>query len=362
MAGLPRRVRDHLNQARDACLAAVDNYNRPGVAFRTRTFTILMTIAWTSLFHAIFYRQRRKPWYVRSGAGRGIRYEKVDGDPRHWELNECLRQFFRENNPAERENLQFMSAVRNKIEHRHHPELDPVLHGECQALLMNFEALLVSEFGERHALAENLALALQFSAFDPESQQKAIRRLTSSAARDLLEFVQNYRAGLPAELLEDPAFAVRVLLQPRIANRASAADLAVEFETYDENRPKEAEEPKKVTALIKEKTTPVASAGLLKPSIVVQRVRKELPAFSMHMHTQAWRAYGARPPTGSGNPVGTRADFCTYDHLANGYGYTEAWVKFLVHKLRDEAEFDRVRTWNRAVSGSAAAEPRQGRS
>ena len=81
----------------------------------------------------------------------------------------------------------------------------------------------------------------------------------------------------------------------------------------------------------------------------------------MYMHTQAWRAYEARPPTGAENPTGTRADFCTCDHWANGYGYTEAWVEFLVRKLRDKAEFDRVRTWNRAAGGSAAAEPCQGR-
>ena len=30
-------------------------------------------------------------------------------------------------------------ALRNKIEHRDHPELDPALYGECQATLMNFE-------------------------------------------------------------------------------------------------------------------------------------------------------------------------------------------------------------------------------
>ena len=62
-AARPGRA-DHLAKAKDACLAAVTNYNRPGTAFRTRTYTVLMVIAWTALFHAIFHRRGKKPWYV----------------------------------------------------------------------------------------------------------------------------------------------------------------------------------------------------------------------------------------------------------------------------------------------------------
>ena len=117
---------------------------------------------------------------------------------------------------------------------------------------------------------------------------------------------------------------------------------------------------KKVTALIRERTVPVASEGLLTPTKVVQRVQQRLPAFNMHVHTQAWKAYAVRPPTRSGNPAHTRPEFCLYDALAKGYGYTEAWVNFLVRQLREEAEFDRVRNWDRGGSSSAAVECRPG--
>ncbi len=345
MAGLPRIVKDQLEQAKGACLAAVETYNRPGVAFRTRTFTVLMAIAWTSLFHAIFYRRARKPWYVRSGAGRGIRYEKVDGEPKHWELSECTRQFYGGHNPPQRKNLEFMVLLRNKIEHRHHPELDLALYGECQAWLMNFEELLVAEFGAAQALAGHLDLALQFSAFRPEGQQEAIRRLNSSAAKDLLSFIQSYRAGLPADVLESSSYSVRVFLLPKLAVRDNAADLAVEFVPYDPTNPEEMKRLKRVTAMIKEKLTPVASAGLMRPSEVVARIQEHLPDFSIHTHTQAWRTYNVRPPTGANSPASTRPEFCIYDELAQGYGYTEAWVKFLLRKLSDTAEFDRVMSW-----------------
>ena len=346
MAGLPRIVKDQLEQAKSACLAAVETYNRLGVAFRTRTFTVLMVIAWTSLFHAVFYRRGRKPWYVRSGTGRGIRYEKVDSEPKRWELSECVRQFYGDQNLPQRKNLEFMVLLRNKIEHRYHPELDPALYGECQALLMNFEELLLDQFGASQALAEHLDLALQFSAFRPEGQQEAVRRLSASAAQDLLTFIQSYRADLPPDVLESSSFSVRVFLIPKLAVRASAADLAVEFMPYNPKNPDELKRLKRVTAMIKEKRTPVASAGLMKPSEVVRRLRRQLSVdVTMHTHTQAWKAYNVRPPTGADNPASTRSEFCIYDELAGGYGYKEAWVRYLLRKLGDQTEFARVMNW-----------------
>ena len=38
--------------------------------------------------------------------------------------------------PPSRKNIEFFLGLRNKIEHRYYPELDPALYGECQAMLM----------------------------------------------------------------------------------------------------------------------------------------------------------------------------------------------------------------------------------
>lgn len=343
MPRLPRVVQQHLEKARSSAIAAVENYNKPGVVFRTRTYTILMIIAWTALFHAIFYRKKVKPWYVKSGMGRAVRYEKVDGEPRHWELAECLRHYYGPDNPPERKNLEFMLRLRNKIEHRDHSELDPALYGECQALLMNFEDLLVKEFGNEYALAEHLAVALQFSALLPSDQEEAIKRLERSTAQDIIEFIEAFRADLPPEVLESSRFSLKVFLLPKIANRESAADLAVEFVPYDPSKPEEMEELRKVTALIKEKRIPIASKGLIKPGEVVAKLKECLPfKVTMYTHTRAWKHYKVRPESGSENPEQTRAQFCVYDELMDGYGYTEAWVRYLCRRLRDPAEYRKV--------------------
>ena len=340
---MPRKsasVRNHLEQSRTAALAAVEHYNKPGVPFRTRTYVLLMNIAWTSLFHAIFYQRKIKPWYLRHGSGRGRRYDYVDGEPKHWDLPKCLREYWRSDNPPPRENLTFFIGLRNKIEHRSYPELDPALYGECQAMLMNYEDVLTKEFGQSYALAGELGVALQFSALRTEQQEKAIRRLQSSALSDIREHIDRFRAGLSPEVLESTQYSMRVFLIPKLASKQNAADLSVEFVPFDPSKPEEAEALAKVTTLIRERIVPVVNPDLRKPGQVVKVVNGRLPfVFNQHHHTQAWKHFKVRPEGGSDTPMETNQTYCLYDNLANGYGYTDAWVSMLVRELVDEDRF-----------------------
>lgn len=245
--------------------------------------------------------------------------------------------------PPERSNLEFMLRLRNKIEHRDHPELDPVLYGECQAMLMNFEDLLVNEFGDKLALASNLAVSLQFSALRPKEQEKSLRKLGSSAAKDILDFIRIFRANLPPETLESSRYSLRVFLVPKLANRESTADLSVEFVHYDPSKPEEMSKLKQIATLIKDKRVPVVSKGLLRPGEVVERLEECLPfKVTMHTHTRAWQYYKVRPRSKTDQPEKTDAKYCVYDQLMGAYGYTEAWVKYLCRKLIDEHEYQKV--------------------
>src|SRR5262245_2691001 len=141
MKGLPYEVKALIDKARDSALLAVETYNRPTASFRSGAYTVLMTIAWTSLFHAIFLRRRIQPFYRKPNSRRDVR---IDGDPKRWELKECLQQFYKEDNPPTRKNLEFFVGLRNKIEHCSLAQLDPGLFGECQAMLLNFESVIIS--------------------------------------------------------------------------------------------------------------------------------------------------------------------------------------------------------------------------
>jgi len=116
-----------------------------------------MVIAWTSLFHAIFFKNKRKPFCKEHG-----RFVRIENDLKHWELGECLRQYFQTDtvNPV-RKNLEFFIPLRNRIEHRSMPELDSNIFGECQAMLLNFDETLEKEFGTEFCLRESLSFSLQ---------------------------------------------------------------------------------------------------------------------------------------------------------------------------------------------------------
>jgi hypothetical protein len=339
--GLPQIVKEHIEKCRSATIAAVDSYNRPGPRFRTAQFVILINIAWTAVFHAIFYRKGRRPWFRRPGAG--VRYVRVDGEPKHWDLTECVRQHFGDRQPPERKNIEFLVGLRNKIEHRHLPELDPALYGECQASLLNLETLLVQEFGQRYALAEQLAVALQFSQILPEEKLKATKVLMSSNAQTVREYVERFRGGLSGPVLSSMKYSFSVFLVPRVANRSGMADAAVQFVKVDEASEEEISRLEKLNVLIREKHIPIANLGLFKPGEVVQRVAESIPhLMDLHAHTRAWRHYGVRPPIGDPHPERTRSEYCVYDQTHEDYVYTQAWIDKLIRDLGDPVEYERV--------------------
>lgn len=334
--GLPQLVKDNLEKCRAAAIAAVDAYNRPGPRFRTAQYIVLITMAWTALFHAVFYRRNRRPWHRQRthGAARRVRYVKVDGEPKHWELNECLKQYFGDKNPAERKNLEFLIGLRNKIEHRHLPDLDARLYGECQAALLNLETLLVQEFGPKYGLTEQLAVSLQFSHTIPDEKSKAAKTMASTTARTVKDYIEKFRGGLPAEILNSIKYSFSVFLVPKVANRASAADIAVQFVKVDEASQEELDRLEKLNVLIKEKHIPIMNLDLYKPTKVVDELNKRLPVrVTIHTHTCAWKHYGVRPPAGDPHPERTRSEYCIYDRVHRDYVYTRAWIEMLSKEL-----------------------------
>lgn len=342
---LPKIVSDQLEKCQVCTLAAVEAYNKPGRRFRTAHFVVLIVMAWTALLHAIFYRRGRRPWYRKrtSGQGTGIRYIKIDGEPKHWDLSECVRQFHGSANPPERRNLDFLIGLRNKIEHRHLPELDASLYGECQAALLNLEALLVGEFGQRYAMADQLAVSLQFSELVPAEKRRAARVLASKYAKSVREYVEHFRGGLPADVLNSMKYSFNVFLVPRVANRKSAADAAVQFIHVDEASPEELERLEKLNVLIREKRIPIANLDLLKPKAVVEAVQERIPyRMTMTAHVDAWRYFGVRPSGGDAHPERTRTEYCVYDGAHGDYLYTNTWVEKLVHELGDPNRFREV--------------------
>ncbi|MDR1553288.1 MAG: DUF3644 domain-containing protein [Prevotellaceae bacterium] len=157
--GLPYNVKQCLEKSRDSALLSVETYNKPAIKFRSGGYIVLMSIAWTSLFHAIFFKRKIKPFYRVKGSKN---FEKKEGDYCYWELKTCVKEYFGSDtaNPI-RKNLEFFIPLRNKIEHKSLPEIDPDLFAEYQALLLNYDKILEKEFGLNYCIRESLSFPLQ---------------------------------------------------------------------------------------------------------------------------------------------------------------------------------------------------------
>jgi len=329
MPRISRNVRDCLRKARESALQAVEIYNKPSIPFRTGGYAVLMVIAWSALFHAIFFRRKIKPYYRKKTSKR---FERIDGDYKWWDLAECIAQYFGGTDGPVRKNLEFFGKLRNKIEHRSIPELDPVVFGECQSLLLNFDQLLADEFGEDKALAESLYFSLQFA----RAQAFSRRGKPSAGWDEVSAFVQSFRSGLSDDIRKSNSYCWQVYLLPRIGNHRSSADIAVEWVEYDPAKPEEMQQYERVAALIKPRQVAVLNLGRYKPSQVCQLVEaatgKKFNA-SYH-HAAAWRKHGIRPELGAPDPSVCDARYCAYDKVHNDYVYTQAWVDLLIEEVR----------------------------
>jgi len=342
--GLPNKVKKCLEKAIDSSLLAVETYNKPAIKFKSGGYIVLMIIAWTALFHAVFFRRKKNPYYRQSN---GVRYLKVDGEYKYWELHTCLQNYFLSDtmNPI-RKNLEFFIKLRNRIEHKSLPEIDSNIFGECQAMLFNFDKFIEKEFGEKYCIREALTFSLQLF---PSKTALSQSIKTNQVAREVQTFIENYRSSISTDVMESGNYAFKAFLI-QVSNHDNSQSLPVQFVQWDKLSEDKRTKARKVVAMVKQKQTevPVVNAGFLKPGEVVLKVQKELgnkkvmrngkeqDLFNMTAHTRAWKKYSVRPGSQSKNPSRTDKRYCVYDKAHKDYVYKEEWVDMLVEEISNE--------------------------
>jgi hypothetical protein len=326
-------------KAREAAMLAVDIYNRPVTSFRSQGFTVMMVISWTSLMHAIF-EMRNKNYFYNDKDGNVIIF---DGDKKAWELSKCIDECSNLSQ-AVKANINMFVLMRNKIEHRYSPVFDLDLCGECQALLLNFEELITQYFGNYYSLNTALTIPLQVINTRPDWQSDMAKQLQSIHYKELKGFIDSYRAALPDDVFGDSQYSFRVYLVPKTGNHRSSSDIAMEFIKYDPSQPEQFEDIEKGITLIKEKKVQVANQGYFKPSQVCEQVAQKLgKPFGVTLHARAWKYYKVRRQ-------GYQADgcnplYCQFDEPHKDYIYTQGWIDFLVQKLTDAKEYEKVKSF-----------------
>jgi hypothetical protein len=280
--GLSVRGDELLIKARESMIAAVHIFNSAGLTFRTELFIVSSIIAWTYLMHANYKRQ-----------GIDYRYKEADGTIRktkqgedcYWELGYCLRHA---NCPISKpavKNLEFLLEIRHEIEHRMTNRIDDAVSAKLQACCINFNEAIKKLFGGQYGLERRLPIALQFVTFSTD--QRSILKKASTLPQHIETMMDEFQKTLTPEELNDPAYAYRVVFVPKVANRPSGADLAIEFVKPGSNEAKEINR-----VLLKE----VEKKRYLATQIVQMMKDEGYPRFTTGVHTALWRQLDAKNP------------------------------------------------------------------
>ena len=329
-----------LAKSRESALAALRVFNDPLSAFRTETFIVLMIIAWNSLLQALLERSS-VDYYERDESGAQVIIGGRAKVLETWKLVQLALSA--DEYRAVRANLDFFLGLRHQISHRYLPALDVAVMGEAQAMLLNFENLLVNRFGEEAALGDRLAVPLQLSGFRNQETLRSLRKAQAQLPTDVSDYLTRHRSGVDDDVLTNSEYCLQIFFVPVAANRERSADAVVRFVPLDRVTPELEQLLSQTGVVTKRRITPVASADLLRPTEVVNLVAERLPyRFTMDTHTRCWRHYKLRPPSGSGEPEATNDRYCRWDRLMKGYGYTRAWVEKLVRDLSDEGKYESV--------------------
>lgn len=286
-----------LSKSREAALAAVQIFNNPSIAFKSETFIVLMIIAWTYLLHAYYRSIHIEYRYCSLGAGGRRRFDRTKGGAyKYWECEQCLDDNHSPLDPATRENLRFLIALRHEIEHRMTTRIDDLMSARFQAACLNYNEYVRRLFGEEYGIEKHLAFSLQFSALGEE--QVDLLKDHKELPPYITRFIEDFDSRLDDTVFQDQHFAYRVLFVPKTANRKGQADRVIEFVSADSTVATQANTQYVVT---KETERPKCL-----PSHILELMHsKGFVHFSMHDHILLWKSRDAKNPAlGYGVTVG----------------------------------------------------------
>lgn len=328
-----------LQSSKKEALLAVDLYNRSGHERQLEAFIVHMSMAWLRLMQA----KTEKAGTDRDLCildDRGRRRRHPDGGWWMKGLHGLTTELMQEKDPR-RLNLEFFTGLRNVVEHRSERALAHLVARRPPAYVLNYESALVDWFGESEGLAEELRFPIFLSTFSGDAV-KAVKEVRKRVPKGVLDWLQDFDAGLDPSTQLAPQFDFRVYLLPHTGPKTQA-DASMTFVRLDDLTPDQVAAMDQVQTIIRDKQVPVANLGHLKPGEVAAKVSAKLGRpFSVHDHTTAWRYYEVRPGTDDPKPEATKAQFCVWDAAFRQYVYTEAWVAYLVRHLSDDAVYDVV--------------------
>lgn len=335
------KSRRMVEASKQEALEAVDHYNRPQPSRGLEGFLVHMHIAWLYLLHAEFTRDKVDfRYHLPNG-----RLDRVDGEPKTWELAKCVRERYPDQNDPVRKNLELSILLRNKVEHRYARDLAVVTAGKAHALLINYELELVAQFGAEHSLADSLRFPVFLSTLAGSGSEfvTALNRLPKGTRNLLAKF----DADLDPVVASDQRYEFRILLTPKLGPKGetdTAFDFVREADLTEEQRQAIKALGKEGKVLVREQLRPVANLNYMKPSEAARAIDGRLPFhFTLYgQFTRMWRYLRVRPPEGDAHPERTTEQYCVYDRAHGDYLYTPAFVEKVVREIGTAAKYQAV--------------------
>ncbi|CAG7572151.1 uncharacterized protein DUF3644 [Barrientosiimonas humi] len=326
----------------EACLA-VRLYNDPAEARAFEGFVVHMHLAWLYLLHAEFIRDGVDYRYWNK---KHTRLERIDGEPKRWELERCLKERWEDRTEPVPANLRLFIGLRNRLEHRHaHADRALMLNlaGHSHALLINYENEVTSEFGDSYSLALRLRIPLFVGTFS-EQGERALRQFRKTLPTDLQGFLTEYFTDLGDDLTDDPRFEFRLRATMELAPKDPDA-VAIQYthinDMTDEEKATVEEMGRRGQVIVRDRRQPVSGMGMLLPKPAAQEVQDGLPyVFNVSHFVSAYKRLNVRPEPGSPNAEHTNADWCAYHEPTGTYLYTRAFVKYLIKKCSTPEGFE----------------------
>jgi len=231
MASRKRRVfslsQELLSKSEEAALTAIKIFNDPLIRFKSESFIVLMTIAWTYLLHAHYRRVGIDHRYYRMAGSRKRYVKTIRGAHKYWQLERCLND---SDCPVDKNacnNLKFLIGLRHEIEHQMTMHLDSYLSGRYQACAVNYNEALELITEGKHSLTANLSFTLQFTQITEE--QISGPKPEIDIPPQLRSYITEFDGGLSHEEYNSPKYAYRLIFTRKLVNHPGQADRVVEF-------------------------------------------------------------------------------------------------------------------------------------
>jgi len=269
-------------KSRESMLLAVQTFNNPKSYFRSEIFIVLSIISWTYLLHA--FLKSKKVDYRQKGTKDGKIYIKKTkyGAERYWELLECIKHQKCDLSENIKDNLKFLSTIRDEVEHRMTRRIDSEFAFKFQLACIQYNNTIKNWFGNHLGLDKELSIALQFSTFNTKQttlllKEKGLPKNIEAAWQDLY--------GEETGIEKDNALEVGFFFKKKIVNHEGQAEEVVEF--------------------INDKTSHDTNNIYIKYHEPTRYLRKDIlrivheegyTQFGPHQHTILWKTLDAQNP------------------------------------------------------------------